>query len=496
MWASFVGAIVLLGAAPAVAQQALEARAAPRKMTLAEMRVLNVDARVIVKFREGSGVRLRGGQLGATRSADLGSLSALLRTAGIAPAAIRRLHDVSEQELDTERAAAQSESGRQLADLNLYFIIDLTPGINAAEFADQLNRLAIVEIAEPQLKPTPLPVDIAPTSPNLTGNQGYKAVGPTGIGALNPKNVPGGDGKGMTVVDVEYSWQLNHEDLELPASAIVNTGNARDPFGDTNHGTAVLGEIGAEKNAYGVTGIAPRATKRVAATNTSDFGFSVARAITKAASALKRGHVIIIEQQAPVCGGACGANQVGCGPVEYYQAEYDAIAAATAKGVIVLAAAGNGNVDLDAPACGGRFNRKTRDSLAIIVGAGSSSNRSRLSFSSYGSRVDVQGWGENVTTTGYGDAFNPGDVRQRYTNSFGGTSGATPIVTGAVLAIQGALKADGLKLAKPKEMRTALVKTGTAQTNPGTGRIGPLPRIKNALARIKSNRGRTTVAER
>ena len=72
-----------------------------------------------------------------------------------------------------------------------------------------------------------------------------------------------------------------------------------------------------KKNNYGVTGIAARAFPRAAATYTTDFGFSVARAITLAANALRRGDVIIIEQQAPVCGGACGSNQVGSGPVEY-----------------------------------------------------------------------------------------------------------------------------------------------------------------------------------
>jgi hypothetical protein len=479
---------LLLAAGHALAQQAIEGRGVPRKMTLDEMRVLNVDSRVIVKFREGSRVRLRGGQLIAPRSADLASIANVLRNAGIPQRAIRRLHGPSEEELDTARAEAQRDSGRQLADLNLYFIIDLPPDVHAAEFADRLNRLAIVEVAEPQLKPTPLPVDIAPATPDFSSSQGYKAVGPTGVGALRPSKVPGGDGKGIRVVDVEYSWQLDHEDLEMGAASIIPVPNAADPFNDTNHGTAVLGEIVGKKGAYGVTGIAPRAFPMTAAAYTTDFGWSPARAILFATNALRKGDVIIIEQQAPVCGGACGGNQVGCGPVEYLQAEFDAIAAATAKGVIVAEAAGNGYVNLDAPACNDRFNRNVRDSLAIIVGAGSSTDRSRLSFSSYGSRVDVQAWGHNITTTGYGDAFNPGDIRQRYTHAFGGTSGATPIVTGAIAAIQGALKAAGMRRAKAKEMRKALVTTGTPQTNPGDGHIGPLPRIKNALNRIQASR--------
>ena len=136
---------------------------------------------------------------------------------------------------------------------------------------------------------------------------------------------------------------------------------------------------------------------------------------------------------------------------------FDAVSTATAKGIIVVAAAGNGNMNLDGANCEGKFNRDVRDSLAIIVGAGSSTDHSRLGFSSYGSRVDVQGWGEKVTTTGYGDAFNPGDIRQRYTKVFSGTSSATPIVAGAVLDIEGRLEVCGHQMLVPFLMRQALV---------------------------------------
>jgi hypothetical protein len=144
-------------------------------------------------------------------------------------------------------------------------------------------------------------------------------------------------------------------------------------------------------------------------------------------------------------------------------------------------------MNLDASFCNGKFDRKVRDSLAIIVGAGSPTDHSRLDFSSYGSRVDVQGWGVNVTTTGYGDAFNPGDVRQKYTKVFSGTSSATPIVAGAVLDIQGILKGcPGAQLLTPAIMRQTLVDTGTPQPSPENGHIGPLPHIKPAVQAINT----------
>ena len=96
--------------------------------------------------------------------------------------------------------------------------------------------------------------------------------------------------------------------------------------------------------------------------------------------------------------------------------------------------------------------------------------------------MDVQGWGNAVTTTGYGGLFSGGgDVRQFYTEVFGGTSSATPIVSGAVLALQGRRKACGMAVATPAEIRQVLAATGSPQTNPGTRNIGPLPNVTAAM---------------
>jgi subtilisin family serine protease len=242
---------------------------------------------------------------------------------------------------------------------------------------------------------------------------------------------------------VEYSWVLDHEDLELDPANIDTQATLSDPFNDTDHGTAVLGELGGGTNSYGVAGIVPATTMLVAPANTVEHGYNPARAITLAAGVLNPGDAILIEQQFGVCGGT------HFGPLEWLQSVFDAVAAATALGVVVVEAAGNGNVNLDDPACNNLFDRNVRDSGAIIVGAGDSGTRARLSFSSYGSRVDLQGWGNNVTTTGYGDLFNPGDERQEYTSVFSGTSSASPIVTGAALAIQGAVIKMGLAPPRP-----------------------------------------------
>jgi subtilisin family serine protease len=108
---------------------------------------------------------------------------------------------------------------------------------------------------------------------------------------------------------------------------------------------------------------------------------------------------------------------------------------------VVVEAGCNGRYDLDAYTnlSGKRIFDRTsagfRDSGAIMVGAGSSASpHTRLGFSNHGNRVDCYAWGENIDTADTNDA---GTDNTAYTTSFGGTSGASPIVTGAALLVQG-----------------------------------------------------------
>ena len=461
---ALIGCLLLLGAGAGDAQPLLE-RTPPQKPPRTRLALGDDPQRVVVKFAEGSTLR------------TLVAAERVLRQLGVRPRALRRLFARPERELDRLREHGELRSARALADLNLYFEIALPASQDAAALCDALNELPAVELALPARRPLPPPADLPPTTPAFRAGQGHLDPAPEGVGAVGAARIAGANGAGVAIVDAEYQWVLDHEDLELAPEANIDPATLVDPFPSDqgNHGTAALGILRGLPNGYGVLGLAPAATLFVAPTNTAQHGYDPARAIDLALDVLAPGDVLLLEQQTWVCGGPLG-------PLEGYPPWFDAIATATAQGIVVVEPAGNGGADLDDPACGGWFDRTQRDSGAILVGAGNPADHGRLGFSSYGSRLDVQAWGSGVRTTGYGDLFDPGDSRQRYTAYFSGTSSASAIVAGAVASVQGALLAHGMAPLEPAEMRDLLVSTGTPQS--GADPIGPQPDITAALAAL------------
>lgn len=460
---------------------------------------------VVLKLHEGTRVRLRGGKLtvvpGGAREgerlaslglnqeqveADLLAAQALVAAHGRA-LGLDRLFAAGESVLAAARAQGEARSGRELADLDLYYRVPLRPGTTVADVEDlvaALNALASVEIAyaaPPPSAPAPA-VDLPPPTPNFSDQQGYLNAAPQGIDARYAWTVPGGRGQGVKIVDVEGAWNAQHEDLPI---LFYQGGQPTTVAGWLDHGTAVLGVMIAPDNGYGVTGIVSGAQ----AGYHSFEPHGNASAIANAAIAAGPGGIVLIELQmtgppTPSSFCSCSAPCCDCVPVEYNQAEFDAIAQATANGTIVVEAGANGATNLDDPVYGGRFNRSVRDSGAILVGASESTSRVPTCYTNFGSRIDVHGWGYDVVTTGYGSLFNPdGDPNQRYSRLFFGTSAASPIVTGAAAALQGIARADGRSALTPQEVRQLLRGTGTPQaTDPR--QIGPLPNLRSAIATL------------
>ena len=108
-------------------------------------------------MREGSQVGIKDGQLIDTATSQVDDVQNVIRQLGISTP-LRRLYDgLSEAEINAQHEEAQRNSGRELANLNLYFVLVLPPNLSAAEVANRLNALANVEFAEPGPVPHPLP---------------------------------------------------------------------------------------------------------------------------------------------------------------------------------------------------------------------------------------------------------------------------------------------------------------------------------------------------
>jgi subtilisin family serine protease len=306
--------------------------------------------------------------------------------------------------------------------------------------------------------------------------QGYRADGSLGADAAQAR---GATGAGIKLMDCEYGWDLEHEDL-MDIGAVIEPGQTVPPFVFENnwddHGTGVIGITSGVHNGYGVSGVVPDAELRLFPENSVEEGGRRATAIGRAIGAASPGDVVLLEMQTGGPGG-------GLGPAELDPTVWDLVNAASYLGVTVVAAAGNGSQDLDSEAY--EEYRSRGDSGAIIVGAGASGARSTMGFSTYGERVNVHGWGENVVTTGYGDLARFGDDdHQSYTAFFSGTSSASPMVASAAVSIQSAAAAATGRVLAPRQLRQLLIDTGTPQE--GGGHIGPMPNLAAALDALAS----------
>eukprot|EP00804_Cyclotella_cryptica_P021802 CCRYP_000795-RA/>CCRYP_000795-RA protein AED:0.34 eAED:0.33 QI:0/0.5/0/1/1/1/3/0/676 len=415
--------------------------------------------------------------------------------------------------LPRERLVELSSVEEGLPDLTLWYSITfpIQPLVEQSEeeIAASLESLDSISNVE-------IPKDYAPpkmgskydmrrhlaVTPNFEPNQGYLRMNtPTnnGIDAEYSWTFDGGDGEGVTIYDIEYTWNQQHEDLEVvrDVKLLLNEGDSLpDNPEETGHGTAVLGELVGTSNTFGIKGISHAAKAGMAPEATKKLGSNRANAIVLAVNDGKAGDIILLEMQAIVCGNPVpkDKSQDGYGPAEENQSVFEATQVATGNGITVVAAAGNGQVDLDAANCEGRYDRNIRDSGAVIVGAGGSGFQcpgaqggaplEKLDFSTFGSRLDIHGWGECTWTSGYGDAYNDTDARDdenKWYTLFSGTSGASPMVAGAAANIQGiAMKRFGAPLS-PARLRQLLTDTGLPQVGDTSKKIGPLVNLRAAI---------------
>jgi len=482
---------------------------------------------LVVVARPEAGLRASGVSVASAANAgiDVSALGDALRRAG---ASIHPLFGSSEAAVRNATApVAAARPAAHLPDLALFYRVS-APDAALDALARELHRHAAVESA--YVKPGAVPALMYQTdpttaaapsvTPDFTPLQGYLNRAPDGIDARYAWLKPGGQGGNMRIIDVEYAWRFTHEDLRQ-AQGGVTWGVPPDVLDYRQHGTGVIGVFSGDRNAYGVTGTCPSAVVSAASISLDGTlrNVSVARAILAAADGLFPGDVLLIELH------AAGPRyrfqqfletQLGFIPVEWWPDNLAAILHATARGVVVVEAAGNGSENLDdalydvnPPEPYGPFpfwwanpfRRTVQDPGAILVGAGApppgthgnfsmGPDRSRLDFSNHGSCVDAQGWGLEVTTcgSGSGDLQRGPDEDRWYMNGFNGTSSAAPIVTGAAACLQGALRGAGRAPLTPAEMRTMLRATGSPQQDapgrPASQRIGSRPDLRQMIDRL------------
>jgi hypothetical protein len=524
----------------------------PAKITIDPARA--IAGGFVIKFAEGSHVRLganglfvddkaiqanaeeqlrltRAGLNPADAALELANVSSLLSAAqstygfnvtwGLRPSSF--VYSTSDPNADApfrEKGELEQRAGEELADLDLYYVVHAKDFHDLPAEQDLINRLNTSRVVEQVYPLAPAEgAQAAGPTPDISRQQGYLSPAPLGVDGLNARTRPGGRGEGVRLIDVEYDWVTDHEDFPpTDPPQLFWGGRPLCPYvrSASSHGTAVMGVIAARNNGLGITGLAPNVQYGLSSVcRPADYAWAflvalfsgdnvagrthnmaVANAIGLAASALRPGDVVLVEQHTfgPSTGVPCEARG-SCGnwewvPMEYYPESFDVIRRATAQGVIVVEAAGNGSQNLDQAVYGNRFTSPGRHSNAVLVGASGAGDRRPASFSNSSARIDVHAWGMGVVTLGSlnGDDTGPPPFdsplrspTRYYTNSFGGTSSASAIVAGAVASLQGARLASGRLPLMPTEVRTILHATGTPQAGAFDRPIGAQPNLRAAI---------------
>jgi hypothetical protein len=456
---------------------------------------------------------------------------------------------MSEERLNAEADRVATTGAEEVPDLSVFYRVE-GPEERLDDLAESLRQMDGIEAAyvKPPAEPaqvTERPAkparfrlnEMAPAAeeppvvtPDFTSRQDYLERAPVGIDANYAWTRPGGRGGDVNIIDIEWGWRFNHEDLvEHQGGIVAGTGSTAQAF--ENHGTAVIGEFGGDRNTFGITGISPAATVGAVSLVTHP----TSEAIRIAANRLRPGDIMLLEVHR---GGprATFSGQFGYIAIEWWPDDFAAIRFAVSKGVLVVEAAGNGGQNLDDPVydtpglgfpAGWRnpFDPANPSSGAVVVGAGNPpagthgrnahpsgepyADRARCFFSNYGARVDAQGWGWEVTTTGYGDLQGGSNRDQWYTDLFSGTSSASPIVVGTLACVQGVLRRRGRTPLSPARAQQLLRSTGSPQQDgpgftftpnmsgsgypqnhparPATERIGNRPNLRQLLDRVNDD---------
>jgi subtilisin family serine protease len=272
----------------------------------------------------------------------------------------------------------------------------------------------------------------------------------------------GATGYGATVRHLDFGVYKNHENLSK-----ITVINSRPESEDCDHGTASTGCIAATSGNFGVSGIA----------HNCQFYFYDTGDIDKIVRDSQPGDIVGLDIQFQA-----GDDLI---PVIDNKSWWDKIKTLSDRGVTVILAAGNGGLDLskrgvinDYGDCGG-----------ILAGACYHNTGRRCDFSNYGHSTSlVNSWGDwSVCTTGYGDLQNMAGNNRDYTDSYAGTSSATPLSVGAAAVMQGyAIRTYGTYY---NNLDFRKIFSNTGYTEGVVDKIGTRPNLESALEYIDKLEG-------
>src|SRR5687768_5472964 len=314
---------------------------------------------------------------------DVDELAVLLNKFGVTETQRLIANTSPDQILDLERGIRSKTTGAAPdPSLASFWLIDARHLPDPSDLVTTLRMIAPVRLCYRERKArNPIPVD-ASDDP-LSYTQDHLDAGPVGVNARWAWKRNGGDGSLVHLVDLEQGWHFTHQDL--PVLRVLPGVPAAVDVCSRTHGTMVVGVAAALDNDKLIVGVAPNtAWVGIASHYVSGGGDCqnpevgivngrVAQAITRLLlvmpQLLRPGDVLLLEVQSAVYH-----------PIEMEYANFVAIRAATQAGLVVVEAAGNGDLDLDQladPQSG--FNPCDRkrvdwsangDSGAIFVAAG------------------------------------------------------------------------------------------------------------------------------
>lgn len=398
------------------------------------------------------------------------------------------------------------------SNLRSYFVIRCPAGENPAALAAALREWASVDTAyvDP-LDQSPAPAGANPSHSLQTYlDPPATAAPPAPQGGIDAKFAwaqPGGTGSNQKIVDLERGANPGQQDIVARGiSRLHGIDPVYDSAYDRLHGAKVLCIVAAVDNNVGIVGIAYGVgvggvahTSQVVNANPADpvdRPNAVVEAIEHFMQAGDNpiGRVLLLEVELGRARDEEALTHVNGSvwermPMETALADYEVIRLATALGIVVVEAAGNGGHKLDdfEQQNGGFVLRRTPqgsrpDSGAIMVAGSTADYPYRPTIpgpmrTCFGTRIDCFAWAERVATCVAGT--NP----DTYTANFGGSSSAAAIVAGAALLVEGVAEQTLGQRLPPSQLRAFLSdeNVNTRSFNHGVDLIGVMPNLKRIL---------------